>query len=676
MPTVPPGPTSPTSCPPGGRASLGRVSPRAVAALTAAALSAAVSPGAAAPALQLYGTFQSMGVIVTLARADDPDRSAIASVEYRPAGSGEYRRGFPLSRVTADRFVGSLFWLEPGTTYEVRVRFSDRGGTLDGRSVEGRAATREEPFIPEPWHTFHVAPDGGGTACSRAEPCALRSAVDMARAGDEIRLAGGVYYEGEISLPRSGKAGAPIVLRSREGERAILDGADPGPSSWQSQGGGIYRSSVAVPDPHVVMAGTTRLFPYGSLSDLRQLTAGVPGFYASGTTLYVRLAGAIHPRDAGLVVSRYNFAFLVEQDFICFLDLTFRHYGQGEYAKAIYLSSASDTVIRRCTFAWNDVGVGIKRASNRNVIEDSEFYDAIGSWSWDAVKDTGGLEDGGVYFYETVTGRGNVVRRNTFHDDFDGFHVCPAAAALTNETDVYENHVYNMVDDGLETDGRCSNVRIWSNVFHDVLMGISLAPAGIGPVYAMRNLIYRTGSGGRPGSAFKFNSDEGPSGPMFLFHNTADAAREGMSGLYVMEPGSWPVVYGRNNVWLGAAYALLNENPGERLDFDYDDLWSATDGQLVWWEGLRDRDLNSLDRLRAATGQEARGLNVLPAFVDRPAGDYRLLPGSALVDRGVVLPGINDGYAGKTPDLGAFETAPVPPGVAAPPVSKPRRPRP
>ena len=31
------------------------------------------------------------------------------------------------------------------------------------------------------------------------------------------------------------------------------------------------------------------------------------------------------------------------------------------------------------------------------------------------------LEDGGVYFYETVTGRGNIIRRNVFHDDFDGF---------------------------------------------------------------------------------------------------------------------------------------------------------------------------------------------------------------------------------------------------------------
>ncbi len=86
-------------------------------------------------------------------------------------------------------------------------------------------------------------------------------------------------------------------------------------------------------------------------------------------------------------------------------------------------------------------------------------------------------------------GRGTVIRRNVFHDDFDGLRVCTSESnALTHETDVYENTVYRMGDDGVETDGDCSNVRIWNNTFHDILMGISLAPARIGPVYAIRNL--------------------------------------------------------------------------------------------------------------------------------------------------------------------------------------------
>jgi hypothetical protein len=35
--------------------------------------------------------------------------------------------------------------------------------------------------------------------------------------------------------------------------------------------------------------------------------------------------------------------------------------------------------------------------------------------------------------------------------------------------------------------------------------------------------------------------------------------------------------------------------------------------------------------------------------------DFRLKPGAAASDRGVALPNINDGFALKAPDLGAFE---------------------
>ena len=200
---------------------------------------------------------------------------------------------------------------------------------------------------------------------------------------------------------------------------------------------------------------------------------------------------------------------------------------------------------------------------------------------------------------------------------------------MTNETDVYENLVYDMADDGLEVDGRASNVRIWGNTFHDVLMGISMAPVIDGPVYAIRNVIFRTGAGGRDGSAFKFNSDEGRSGPMYLFHNTADAAEPGQNALYIMEPGSWPLLYARNNVWAGTRFAIANENPRQKVDLDYDNLHTSEPGSLVWWDGLANHHLDSLGRVRSATGQEMHGLNVRPAFEDAAAGNYRLAAASS-----------------------------------------------
>jgi hypothetical protein len=41
--------------------------------------------------------------------------------------------------------------------------------------------------------------------------------------------------------------------------------------------------------------------------------------------------------------------------------------------------------------------------------------------------------------------------------------------------------------------------------------------------------------------------------------------------------------------------------------------------------------------------------------------DFRLKPGSAAVDRGVVLPNVTDGFAGRAPDLGALELGQTPP---------------
>ena len=101
-------------------------------------------PVRAAASLELYGTVHAMGIIVTLDGSEDPDGDATASVPYRASGSGTYRQGFPLSRVADTRFVGSLFWQEPGTANDMRVTFSDHGDPLDGTTVVGTGSARAE----------------------------------------------------------------------------------------------------------------------------------------------------------------------------------------------------------------------------------------------------------------------------------------------------------------------------------------------------------------------------------------------------------------------------------------------------------------------------------------------------------------------------------------------------
>jgi hypothetical protein len=142
---------------------------------------------------------------------------------------------------------------------------------------------------------------------------------------------------------------------------------------------------------------------------------------------------------------------------------------------------------------------------------------------------------------------------------------------------------------------------------------------------------------------------------MILLHNTADAALPGNSGICVKEPGTWDVIYARNNVWAATEYALSNANPGQPLDLDFDDLYSSLPGELAWWAGLPDRHLNTLAELQSATGQESHGHNVEPGFADAASGDYSLDPTSLLIDAGSILPGINDDFVGSGPDVGALE---------------------
>lgn len=606
--------------------------------------------------LEIYDNFNTLGVIVEIPGASDPDEDATAVLSYAPAG-GILQAGFPLTRVSSERFVCSLFWLQPGTSYDVRVDFVDPDADpIDGVILQGSQSTRPALTIPEPLHVLVVSPVGSGTACTDAVPCDLSEALSRVQPGSQILMKGGVYYHGGLTFPASGQPDHPIVIRSAPGETAILDGADPDVFAWAGQGNGVFLAQVHVGNPHIVIADGERLFPYSSLSDLVDLVYGLSGFFASDTSVYVKFMDSSDPSSKTMAVSRFNDAFSLGQDHVFFVDLQFRYYGQGSWAKAIYLNNANHCLIRNCVFEINDTGVGLKRVSHRNTIEDCEFFDTKFLWPWDAVKTEGGLEGGGIAFYSPMSGRGTVIRRNVFHDYFDGFGGCANDNGdLTNETDIHDNLVYRAGDDGLSTDGSCSNLRIWHNEFRDVLVGVSLAPAMEGPTYAIRNLIHRTGAGNSQysGYPFKFNfSGLPPSGRMYLFHNTADAFHPGNNGFYIKAPGEWEEIVTRNNIWVGTNYALYNYNTSQAVNMDGDDVWCEGCDHLIRWDGVNYDDLSSFS---SSVGQLSGGVNLYPGFVDSAGWDYTLISTSQMIDRGVLIPGINDGYSGAAPDLGWWE---------------------
>ena len=613
-----------------------------------------------------YGNYHAGGVVATI--TGDDNRNANAELQWRPTGGGAFRGGHPLTRVDATHFVGSLFWLTPGSQYEIQVQLFDPDGLVGSPAATATLNTRSDILVEPAGRVLYVSPAGNDASPGTDPALPLRSiqrGANLSQPGDLILIQPGIYRE-SVTVPRSGTGTQPIVFRG-SAPGVILDGADGAIAagvSWTATGSGAYSYTPGFPTGHVV-SDQGRLYRYGSVSTLQGLGAGPPGgFYSDGATLYVKFADGSSPADRTVHVARFEDGFSLNGvSNIRIENLEIRHYGAGDYGKGVYLRYSSSVAVRRCRI--HDVeaaGVWIK-GGEMNLVEDNEIWDtSIFAWPWGLSKGSS-AENTGVLFTDDV-GRGNVIRRNTIHGTFNGIGPCGSsapAAGVTNETDVYENVLSQHTDDGMEPEGYCSNVRFWRNTIRDVHMVFAVAPAAPGPTYFVRNVGYRFGNtrtsqqDGYTASALKINSGyPTPVGPLFLYHNTFATDAPGTDAMALLNPGASTFLRSRNNAMAATRYALYKVNP-VLLDWSWDDLYTTDPSRFVSWQGTR---YQALGDLQAATGQELQGLAVDPGFRDLAGGDLTLSAGSALIDRGVLIPGINDEFSGQAPDIGAFEYSP------------------
>ncbi len=254
-----------------------------------------------------------------------------------------------------------------------------------------------------------------------------------------------------------------------------------------------------------------------------------------------------------------------------------------------------------------------------------------------------------------LSGSGHVVCYNRIRHWKDGMDTDdgPVCCAI----DFHNNDVSEMFDDGSEMDGSERNTRNFLNRYTNTLTGVSLQPVYGGPVYVYRNVMYNFQT-----EAFKLHNS--PSGGI-LVHNTC--VHNGQA----LELNTGEKVYhciARNNIFLGTSGRAMDYSPSlVHCDFDYDGYGGFSGPFFIKW-----------DLEKYATPQEARAKSpaekhcvvIDPATTfasgikppadpkqvyDTATIDLRLAPGSAAVDAGEVLPGLNDGYAGNAPDLGAYE---------------------
>jgi len=630
----------------------------------------AIVPGT----LDLYPTWTAVGI--ELPYQGDANGNAGASFVWRRAGEERWHDGV---EVTVDRrrhFIWASIWpLAQGETIEVRVTLSDPE-PLDN-PIQATTTTLRM-VRPEGGRTFYVSPKLGDDAKegTRQAPWkTLGHARKMVRPGDVVYALSGVYAEGDLLGWLKGKPEKPILFAAAKGQRPVLDSSvevAAGSGAWKQTGEEVYVADAdfgKLNQGYVAQDGR-RSYRYGSLDDLRKdgYQCGRAWFYDGGVKkLYVRTGSSEPPEKHTYNYSRHEYGFFLEgSKHIIISGFEIRNYASA----AVRISSPAWGNIVYGNHIHNSAnGIFIKsETTDHNAIWNNEIHEpGLEDFSWQAIKSSGYARQG-VNVYQA--GRGTSICRNRISGWFDGIVALswkkPEALGLNRDMDVIQNEIWNIGDDALEMDGGGVNMRVSGNRIRNAHTAISLAPIERGPVYVTRNhASFRA-------LMFKLNVGADSRGPAYCYHNSGYAMDDGNSASMIsFGPAKYATV-GKvfiNNAMIGSEYSLRYGCSGNRLDYNCYFNTPATPFRKFVWNGKTYRDLGSFQR---ESGQEQHGMYADPQFTATPdlgrypqgkhphykdtsVGNLRPSGGSPLIDAGAVIRGVNEGFAGDAPDIGAFE---------------------
>ena len=324
---------------------------------------------------------------------------------------------------------------------------------------------------------------------------------------------------------------------------------------------------------------------------------------------------------------------------------------------AIVTHESERIVVRRCHITQSDFGVTATKNS-KDTLNDYFITDNVieGVSHWprsEGIEDRRGIQ---------VAGAGHVVAYNRirgFGDAMDTFQ-----GPRCESIDFHNNDCELLTDDGCELDYSQRNTRCFENRFTNVFQGISTQPIYGGPVYIFRNALFNV-------CLEPFKMHNGPSGAIMI-HNTV-----AKKGIPLILDTTKPIsnCYYRNNLFIGSGperYAFCNEAKATDCDYDYDGFAGGPWGNFLKWNKEKYPNLEAV-RTKSPVEKHAvvvDGATVFQSGVVPPADektlvqtppDLRLSSHTAGLDAGQVLTGFNDGFAGKAPDLGAYEAgAPLP----------------
>ncbi len=322
---------------------------------------------------------------------------------------------------------------------------------------------------------------------------------------------------------------------------------------------------------------------------------------------------------------------------------------------AIVAHRGSNWVIRRCNF--RDMTKGFT-AHNGGYNQSQHFFIAdntfTGPTKWPRTR---GIE---AYTSIKITGAGHVAAYNLMQNLGDGIHGC--GHGFLSACDWHNNDITICTDDGLEADYGKFNMRVYRNRIFNFAHGVTAQPSKGGPIYIYRNFLY---NGHNSFSPFKLNNH---TTGVLLFHNTCLKQRDA----FKISPANETVtnVVSRNNLFLCNNAWGLYVSTSRMRESDFDNDGYGGDTTFARWN--RRYTYKTMDAAKKAgkiyAGTGAVKINIKTCFKSGlmpPKNcdtifkgndiDARLSENSDAVDAAVNLPGFNNSFTGKAPDLGCFE---------------------
>lgn len=612
----------------------------------------------------------------------DSNRNASVEVSYRKQGDQPWRPALPLLRlhgeqtwsrntwnlVAPNMFAGSILDLEPDTAYEARFVMTDPDGVAGPAGNATKTVTvrtRPEPKPAETGKTYHVYPTKWQGP--KIEP-----------AFEGIMCAYNYYCGAGDTAP----GGRPRV---KPGDTVLVHA-------------GIYAYHYEF---------------YGNQTTVNATTTFEGTYYltADGTPerpIVIKAAG-----DGEVIIDgrgNFNLFNTKAADYNYFEGITFRNTKIAIWAGTQFIAGSKGLTVKRCRF--EDVGMGVftnYSGSSDFYIADSVFLGRndprhLTGWTgafWQQFEHVDGQEFPPVmasYTAIRLYGPGHVVAHNyvaDFHDGIDtemygnpdGSHAVEGPTYPPREywerrptaIDIYNNYITNAHDNSIEMDGSLHNIRVMRNMLvNSASHPMSTQPSGGGPIYFIRNIAYHA-----PGGATRLTNGS----PGVIFYNNtilsevtaAASANVHWRNNLILGENATPAIFtvNTNTAYSTSDYNGFRVNPGAEVAFQWNQPPAGT--AMVGAEApagkspLETHRYASFDDYVKGSGQDQHSVLVdYDVFVNVPRLDgkdllrvqrlykaddldFHLKPGSAAADRGIVLPNVTDGFAGRAPDLGALE---------------------